>query len=211
MRRSIAPWSPPSIPSIRPRCASSTAAGRHIVGSAPVGLRGHRRRGSRRSARPAASARERDRRGAEPHPAGHQGARSAKSPIRGRITLSGYEGSELLVARLLIESGADVRYVGTACPRTAWSDAGPRMARGQGRARAIPRLARAGSRRHARVRARSRDRHDAGGAGGQGNGHPGAVFHQFDLGAPADGPRRRRLAGAGRQRGARQPRLASTR
>ena len=46
----------------------------------------------------------------------------AKSPIRGRITLSGYEGSELLVARLLIESGADVRYVGTACPRTVWSD-----------------------------------------------------------------------------------------
>jgi chlorophyllide a reductase subunit Y len=46
----------------------------------------------------------------------------AKSPIRGRITLSGYEGSELLVARLLIESGAEVPYVGTACPRTAWSD-----------------------------------------------------------------------------------------
>ncbi|MFN3610397.1 MAG: chlorophyllide a reductase subunit Y [Hyphomonas sp.] len=43
-------------------------------------------------------------------------------PIRGRITLSGYEGSELLVARLLIESGADVRYVGTALPRTRWSD-----------------------------------------------------------------------------------------
>jgi chlorophyllide a reductase subunit Y len=42
---------------------------------------------------------------------------------KGRITLSGYEGSELLVARLLVESGADVRYVGTACPRTEWSDA----------------------------------------------------------------------------------------
>jgi chlorophyllide a reductase subunit Y len=45
------------------------------------------------------------------------------TPIRGTITLSGYEGSELLVARLLIESGADVPYVGTACPRTPWSDA----------------------------------------------------------------------------------------
>ncbi len=45
-----------------------------------------------------------------------------KMPIKGRITLTGYEGSELLVARLLIESGADVRYVGTACPRTPWSD-----------------------------------------------------------------------------------------
>lgn len=47
----------------------------------------------------------------------------AKMPIKGRITLSGYEGSELLVARLLVESGADLRYVGTACPRTAWSEA----------------------------------------------------------------------------------------
>ena len=27
------------------------------------------------------------------------------------------------MARLLVESGADVRYVGTACPRTAWSEA----------------------------------------------------------------------------------------
>ncbi|MCB1519057.1 MAG: chlorophyllide a reductase subunit Y [Hyphomicrobiaceae bacterium] len=45
----------------------------------------------------------------------------AAMPIKGRITLSGYEGSELIVARLLVESGADVRYVGTACPRTPWS------------------------------------------------------------------------------------------
>jgi chlorophyllide a reductase subunit Y len=51
-----------------------------------------------------------------------KGALAAK-PIKGRITLSGYEGSELLVARLLIESGAEVPYVGSACPRTRWSDA----------------------------------------------------------------------------------------
>jgi chlorophyllide a reductase subunit Y len=50
-----------------------------------------------------------------------RGALSA-APIKGRITLSGYEGSELLVGRLLVESGADLRYVGTACPRTRWSD-----------------------------------------------------------------------------------------
>jgi len=47
----------------------------------------------------------------------------AGAPIRGRITLSGYEGSELLVARLLVESGADLAYVGTACPRTRWNAA----------------------------------------------------------------------------------------
>jgi len=45
----------------------------------------------------------------------------AKTPIKGRITVSGYEGSELLVARLLIESGAEVPYVGSACPKTPWS------------------------------------------------------------------------------------------
>jgi chlorophyllide a reductase subunit Y len=45
------------------------------------------------------------------------------SRVKGRITLSGYEGSELLVARLLIESGAEVPYVGTACARSAWSEA----------------------------------------------------------------------------------------
>ena len=45
----------------------------------------------------------------------------AANPIKGTITLSGYEGSELLVARLLIESGANVPYVGTACPKTPWS------------------------------------------------------------------------------------------
>jgi chlorophyllide a reductase subunit Y len=45
----------------------------------------------------------------------------AAAPVKGRITLSGYEGSELLVARLLIESGAEVPYVGTACGKTPWS------------------------------------------------------------------------------------------
>jgi chlorophyllide a reductase subunit Y len=46
----------------------------------------------------------------------------AQNPIKGRITLCGYEGSELIVGRLLVESGADLRYVGTACGRTAWSE-----------------------------------------------------------------------------------------
>lgn len=45
----------------------------------------------------------------------------AAAPIKGRTTLSGYKGSALLVARLLIESGADVPYVGAACPKTRWS------------------------------------------------------------------------------------------
>lgn len=97
------------------------AAGRPIVGSAPVGHDGteawlqgigdavnvpqHRIDAAKNRILPAI-----------------KGALAAK-PIRGRITLSGYEGSELIVARLLVESGADLRYVGTACPRTPWSEA----------------------------------------------------------------------------------------
>jgi chlorophyllide a reductase subunit Y len=45
----------------------------------------------------------------------------AQQKIKGRITLSGYEGSELIVARLLVECGADLRYVGSACPATPWN------------------------------------------------------------------------------------------
>jgi chlorophyllide a reductase subunit Y len=44
-------------------------------------------------------------------------ARCRREPIKGRITLSGYEGSELLVARLLIESGADVPMSARPAPR----------------------------------------------------------------------------------------------
>jgi chlorophyllide a reductase subunit Y len=47
----------------------------------------------------------------------------SSKPIQGRITLSGYEGSELLVGRLLVECGADLRYVGSACPATPWNKA----------------------------------------------------------------------------------------
>ena len=56
----------------------------------------------------------------------------AGAPINGTITLSGYEGSELLVARLLIESGANVPYVGTACPKTPWSAADAEWLRARG-------------------------------------------------------------------------------
>ncbi len=47
----------------------------------------------------------------------------AANRLDARLTISGYEGSELLVARLLVEMGAEVPYVGTACPRTEWSEA----------------------------------------------------------------------------------------
>lgn len=54
------------------------------------------------------------------------------APIKGTITLSGYEGSELLVARLLIESGANVPYVGTACAKSPWSEADAEWLRAKG-------------------------------------------------------------------------------
>ena len=97
------------------------AAGRTVVGSAPVGYEGT-------AAWLEAIARAANV-GADALAAAKQkwlpaikGAIAA-NPIKGRITVSGYEGSELLVARLLVESGADVPYVGSACPRTPWSEA----------------------------------------------------------------------------------------
>jgi chlorophyllide a reductase subunit Y len=97
------------------------AAGRTIVGSAPVG---HDGTAAWLDAIGNACGVAKDKVGAAQNkflPAIK--AALARAPIKGRITLSGYEGSELLVARLLIESGAEVPYVGTACPRTVWSDA----------------------------------------------------------------------------------------
>ncbi len=96
------------------------AAGRPVVGSAPVGREGTRawlkNIGEAAGIAPGTIADAQNR-----ADAAIKGALSGK-PINGRITVSGYEGSELLVARLLAESGADVRYVGTACPRTRFSD-----------------------------------------------------------------------------------------
>ncbi len=96
------------------------AAGRSVVGSAPVGRDGT---AAWLDAIGAACGVAQDKVDAAKNailPA-ITGALAAM-PVKGRITVSGYEGSELLVARLLIESGADVPYVGTACPKTRWSD-----------------------------------------------------------------------------------------
>jgi 3,8-divinyl chlorophyllide a/chlorophyllide a reductase subunit Y len=97
------------------------AAGRSVVGSGPVGVDG--------------VANWLEQVGAAAN-VGHDKIDAAKASalpairaamdanrINARVTISGYEGSELLVARLLMEAGAEVPYVGTACPRTEWSDA----------------------------------------------------------------------------------------
>ena len=120
------------------------AAGRPIVGSAPGRHRRHRGLARSDRRRPATSRRDKiDAAKNRVLPAIQGGAGGqARSTAASRV--SGYEGSELLVARLLIESGADVPYVGTACPRTRWSRRRPRMARGQRRPCPVPRLAGAG-------------------------------------------------------------------
>ena len=95
-------------------------AGRTVLGSAPVGVEGTAawlEAVGRAAGLPAATLDAAKARLLPPI-----GAALEAAPIRGRITVSGYEGSELLVARLLVESGAEVPYVGTACPRTPWSD-----------------------------------------------------------------------------------------
>ncbi len=93
------------------------AAGRPVVGSGPVGVEGA---AAWLDAVGKAAGVSADAAKAKWLPAIKSALHAA--PITARITVSGYEGSELLVARLLIEAGAEVPYVGTACPRTEWSD-----------------------------------------------------------------------------------------
>ena len=106
------------------------AAGRPVVGSAPVGHDGTRawlqEIGTAMGVDPAKIAEAQD--------AVLPGIKAAlaAAPVEGTITLSGYEGSELLVARLLIESGAVVPYVGTACAKSPWSEADADWLRARG-------------------------------------------------------------------------------
>jgi chlorophyllide a reductase subunit Y len=95
------------------------AAGRPVVGSAPVGVDGTAAWLEAIGAAAGAPAAGIEAAKARALPA-IAGALAA-NPIAARVTVSGYEGSELLVARLLVEAGATVPYVGTALPRTEWS------------------------------------------------------------------------------------------
>ncbi len=96
------------------------AAGRPVVGSAPVGVEGAVAwlEAIGAAAGVPAARIEAAKNGALPA----LKAVLAANRISARVTVSGYEGSELLVARLLVEAGAEVPYVGTALPRTEWSD-----------------------------------------------------------------------------------------
>lgn len=95
------------------------AAGRPVVGSAPVGLDGTV---SWLQAIGEAAGVAQDKIDlAKAQAAAAIKAVLSANAITGRITLSGYEGSELLVGRLLVECGADLKYVGTACPATPWN------------------------------------------------------------------------------------------
>jgi len=95
------------------------AAGRPIVGSGPVGLEGTvswlQAIGQATGVGEAEIGAAVDRASAMIRKA------LDRAPIQGRIQISGYEGSELLVARVLVEAGAEVPYVGTALPRSEWS------------------------------------------------------------------------------------------
>jgi chlorophyllide a reductase subunit Y len=96
-------------------------AGRTVIGSAPVGVDGTAAWldaiGSACGIAPGGIA------AAKNAVLDQIAAALAAAPIRARMTLSGYEGSELIVGRLLKEAGADLRYVGTACPKTRFSEA----------------------------------------------------------------------------------------
>lgn len=96
------------------------AAGRPVVGSGPFGIDGTAAWLDAIGAAAGISPARIDAAKAQALPAIR--AVMDANPINARVTISGYEGSELLVARLLIEAGAEVPYVGTACPKTEWSE-----------------------------------------------------------------------------------------
>lgn len=106
------------------------AAGKPVIGSAPVGLSGTEAWLDQLGQTVGISKADVDKAKGAALPAIQQSL--ADASIRGSINVSGYEGSELLVARLLIECGAEVAYVGTACPRTVWSDADREWLEAQG-------------------------------------------------------------------------------
>ncbi len=120
------------------------------------------------------------------------GALAAVRRSRGGSPSRAMRARELLVARLLVESGATVPYVGTACPRTRWSEPDRDWLEAKGTVVKLPRLARGRPRRHAGRAAGPRHRHDARRAEGQGARRPGALLHQPHLRPPADGAGRRR-------------------
>ena len=95
-------------------------AGRPVVGSGPVGVEGSAAWLDAVGAAAGVTAAKIDRAKAQAVTA--MRAAIAANPVKARVTVAGYEGSELLVARLLVEAGAEVPYVGTACPRTEWSE-----------------------------------------------------------------------------------------
>jgi chlorophyllide a reductase subunit Y len=95
------------------------AAGRKIVGSAPVGVDGTAAWLDAIGKAADVSTAAIDAAKAKALPAIQNVI--ANNQVKARMIVSGYEGSELLVARLLMEAGADIPYVGTALPRTEWS------------------------------------------------------------------------------------------
>ena len=110
-----------AVAAVHPFYTASTrefeAAGRQVIGSAPVGYEGTANwlesMGKACSVPGAMIAAAKD----AALPAIKDALNNHR--INARITLSGYEGSELLVGRLLVEAGAQLHYVGTACPKTA--------------------------------------------------------------------------------------------
>ena len=176
-------------------------AGRPIIGSAPVGVEGTAAWLDAIAAVCNVEAYKLDAAKAKLLPAIKNAL--AAAPIKGRITLSGYEGSELIVGRLLVESGADLRYVGTACPRTPCSEADLEWLQAHG----VEVAFRASLERDLAAMEEYAPDLAVGTTpvvqAAKSRAIPGALFHQPDLRAAADGRRRSGIVVQDRQRRAR--------
>ena len=126
------------------------------------------RRGSKRSARRAAS-RGRDRRRQERSASRDHAARSPGRRSRAASPSAAMKAPNCSSRACWSRAARTCAYVGTACPRTPWSEPDRDWLEARGIAVQYRAIAPAGHRRGRRIRPRSRDRHDAGRAARQGD------------------------------------------
>ena len=155
------------------------AAGRPVVGSGPVGVEGTA--AWLDAVGEAANVPSADIDAAKARALPAIKAALAANPINARITLSGYEGSELLVGAVVDRGGCGRALCRNRLPAHGMGGGGPRVVGRTWNACAVPRQPGAGLGGDDGCPPGFGCRHHAAGAEGEGAGHPGAVLHQHGL------------------------------
>jgi len=175
-------------------CREFTAAGRSIVGSAPIG---HDGTAMWLDSIGEACGIAKDKVAASKNaflPAIAEALSGAQ--IKGRVTLSGYEGSELIVARLPDRKRRGSALCRHSLPQNKMVRPGSRLAGIPWCSGQLPRLFGRRSGGSAGIHPGPGHRDDAGGSEGQRAGHSRSLLYQSDFRTPADGACRSWAIGA---------------